>query len=118
MELGLAQRYYWQVTGIASLGNCFARTATQATGVIHHPVEMRDSPIIATNTSTGVAYASVEIGNGDYGSLLLAKSGGSNSNTKATAINATNGAATMPVGQGGRMLLTNSSAFIGFSAEL
>jgi len=79
---------------------------------------MRDAPAVFTNTSAAVAYASVEIGSGDYGSLTLSKAGGANSNTKATAINAINGAATMPVGGGGRALLINSAAFIGFSAEL
>jgi hypothetical protein len=118
LELALCQRYFFQFTGLSSVCTSFVRTSTIITGVVSHPVEMRASPVVASNATTSNLYVGAEYGSGDASNLEVAKSGGSNSSTRATAINASNVAASLTVGQGGRIAISNASAYISFSAEL
>jgi hypothetical protein len=117
-ELAACQRYYVRCTGDQVLSPGFARTSTVFTSAFSLPVEMRTTPTIETNTSSGVNFATVETGDQDFGSMTVSKTSGSNSGTRAVGINATNSGAAMIVGRGGVLRLQGSTAFVGFIAEL
>jgi hypothetical protein len=117
-ELAACQRYYVRCTGDQVLSPGFARTSTVFTSAFSLPVEMRTTPTIETNTSSGVNFATVETGDQDFGNMTVSKTSGSNSGTRAVGINATNSGATMIVGRGGVLRLQGSTAFVGFIAEL
>jgi hypothetical protein len=118
VELGMCQRYYFIMSGTVALASGFARTSTVFIATVAHPVQMRTPPIISSNTTNGNAYCNLEVGSADWGSMAIAKAGGNNSGINASSLAITNGGANMTVGQGGRAMLNNASAYVDFSAEL
>jgi hypothetical protein len=117
-ELAACQRYYVRCTGDQVLAPGFVRIPTMLTSVFSLPVEMRTTPTIETNTSNSVNFAAVEAGAQDFTSLLISKTAGSNSGTRAVGLNATSPSVSMIDGRGGVLRLQGSTAFVGFSAEL
>jgi hypothetical protein len=117
-ELAACQRYYVRCTGDQVLAPGFVRTPTMLTSVFSLPVEMRTTPTIETNTSNAVNFAAVEAGGQDFTSLLISKTAGSNSGTRAVGLNATSPSVSMIDGRGGVLRLQGSTAFVGFIAEL
>jgi len=117
-ELAACQRYYVRCTGDQVLAPGFVRIPTMLTSVFSLPVEMRTTPTIETNTSNAVNFAAAEAGAQDFTNLLISKTAGSNSGTRAIGINATNPSISMIDGRGGVLRLQGSTAFVGFIAEL
>ena len=106
------------MSGNVALATGFVRTGTQFIATVAHPVQMRSSPAVSSNTTTGVNYCNLEVGSTDWINLAISKAGGNNSGLNATSLLCSNGLAAMTVGQGGRAMLNNSLAFVDFTAEL
>jgi len=110
--------FFRRLKGLSAFCNVFVRNATQLTGSVPHPTEMRVPPVVNTNITESVVYCSAEVGGSDFGNLAINISGGSNTNKFSTAINASNGGLAMTAGQGGMLRLVNSAAYLDFNAEI
>lgn len=112
-ELALCQRYLpaFMSAGIIGAGGT-VRTATIAAVSVPFPVQTRVAPTgITTNTSTGVNYAAIAAGGGDFTNMAITFSSASNMNSNLLF---TNGAATMTVGHGIQASL-NSVGYVYFN---